>query len=212
MVIIQRTRKQINQLSAVFSEFSGPNVQERIQQYVMKDYAEACFMFEKEVRDNKGVFEFLFAGTGTSVPASIIHSTHRRSFVLSGAGKIDLTLSQIRSKDRRHYEDILLEPFYPGFCAPLHDIYVILYESIQSDHPKCCRFERSYPYATRYSIRRKITERLKVILEDDDITPVIRSYDSFYQAIHSLSSDQLMLLFNTHITFVSLECNKIFSE
>lgn len=201
MVIIQRNPKQINQISAVLSEFSGPDFHERIQQYVMKEYAEACVMFEKQVRDNKGVFEFLFAGTDTPVPASIIYSTNYRSFVISGAGKIKLKLYQIRSKDRQHYEDILFEPFYPGFSAPIHDIYIMLYESMQSDHPKHCRAGISYPKRTLCDIRQKIAKRLKMILEDDDITPVLRSFDSFYQTIHGLDDDQLEFLFKTHITF-----------
>ena len=59
-------------------------------------------------------------------PASLIQSSDCRKIVINNTHEITLRLYQFRSCDKKHYEDILIEPFYPGSKATIYDIFLIL--------------------------------------------------------------------------------------
>ena len=102
---------------------------------------------------------------------------------------------QFRSCDRKHYEDILIEPFYPGSKATIYDIYLILAKS--SFRESCSG--KLLSYRIRYDIRKKFSFRWHVLFGD---TPLpLESFDRFLNTLHALNSRQLLALFGTSITF-----------
>lgn len=113
-------------------------------------------------------------------------------FVLDEDSGIFLNLFQFRSADRKHYEDILEEPFYPGIKLTLPGLYnALIGKSFLSS---------SKYYRIQYDTRKRFCKRLDAILHGRPYP--IESFDLFYSFIHSLNDEELFILFGSRITFV----------
>ena len=198
MIIIQKTPEQIKQwIDIVWSADDT----KRIDQFVRKTYSEACLNLEKQLRQENKHVVYAFMNTDKATTASIIHSSNRRKFALTTQYEIGLSLYQIRSIDRLHYEDILMEPLYPRYRTTLYDIYGVLYEDSYKDNSIPYRSSMTHTYRMQYDLLRKFRSRWESIFGKNASIP-LRSFDVFHQAIHQMNSEQLRILFGTRIVFV----------
>lgn len=176
------------------ADIRGMDRQDVIQRHIQKVYAEECFRIADHYSTDEKLL-YSFSSVENMIPASLIQSSDCRKIVINNTHEITLRLYQFRSCDRKHYEDILIEPFYPGSKATIYDIYLILAKS--SFRESCSG--KLLSYRIRYDIRKKFSFRWHVLFGD---TPLpVESFDRFLNTLHALNSRQLLALFGTSITF-----------
>lgn len=191
IIILQKSPQEIKRFLA---DIRGMDRQDVIQRHIQKVYAEECFRIADHYSTDEKLL-YSFSSVENMIPASLIQSSDCRKIVINNTHEITLRLYQFRSCDRKHYEDILIEPFYPGSKATIYDIYLILAKS--SFRESCSG--KLLSYRIRYDIRKKFSFRWHVLFGD---TPLpLESFDRFLNTLHALNSRQLLALFGTSITF-----------
>lgn len=193
IIIVQKTPSQIKHFFQALEKLDNHN---DIQRFVQQTYAEDCFSLEKAF-NSEGKLLFCFQCTGQPLPATLILSSNRKRFVINGCHEITLRLYQFRSCDRKHYEDILTEPFYPGIRATICDIYCMLNRQSSCTYPG-----NLLSYRIQYDLRRKFLLRWKSLFGNKPLP--LESFPRFLEALHLLNSMQLLVLFRVSITFVPI--------
>ena len=162
--------------------------------FIQKTYAEHCILLQNHLRQGDH-FVYTFSGTNRSVQVSLILSSDSKRFVINETEKITLRLYQLRSQSRVHYEDILIEPFYPRSCINILDMYLIL-----ANYPKF--FKGILSYRVCYDFYHRFYKRWSLMFGNKSLP--LGSFEEFYHAIHSLNAEQLHTLFGTMITYFDL--------
>ena len=192
MIIVQKTPLQIKQFLESVKRIGEQNY---IQQYTQKIYTEECLALDCQWQTQEGLL-FCFQGMKTAIPSSIIHSSDQKRCVIENEFEITLSLYQLRSRDRKHHEDILVDPFYPGRKATLYDIYHVL---IQGPSTHSSSLGKPLSYRIQYNIRKNFTLRWQSLFGNTSLP--LETFDGFCESIHKLNAEQLFILFGTHITF-----------
>lgn len=193
IIILQKTPAQIKHF---FSTLENLDNDDDVQRYAQKIYAEDCFSLEKSLRSERYLL-FCFRNTNQTVPTSLIRSSNRKQFIVGGHFEITLRLYQLRSCDRKHYEDILTEPFYPGTKATIYDIYCLLKSQSPFNDPG-----NLLSYRIQYDLRKKFVHRWQSLFGSTSLP--LESFPLFLESIHSLDSKQLHVLFCAAVTFFPL--------
>ncbi len=200
MIIISRTP---NQIKHFINEVGKRYDESDIQEYVEAMYTKACAEFKEQIKTTKNKLVFTFPMENTTT-VTFIRSSNKRVFTMDAYNEITLRIYQIRSTDRKHYEDILVEPFYPSFKASLNVIYEILLvcSSKSSEHHNMDleRLAASYSKRSLYYIRQRFYSRWTELFGQDKLP--LRTFEEFYNIIHHMNPMQLQSLFSTDITFV----------
>ena len=195
ILIIQKAPCQIKRL---VHDVEGFTDYSDIQCAIRRVYSDSCNALINQLPSDGKSILFSFPNIPGLQRASIIQSSNQRRFILGEDYEVHLQLYQIRSKDRRHYEDILVEPLYPSYMVSLYEVYRILLEKTE------CRptYSRASLLSSRnrHDIRKRFSERWVQITDNQPLP--LESFDLFYQSIHNLTSDQLFILFGTRITYV----------
>ena len=184
MIIITKAPNEIKRFS------------EAAQQIIQSIYAQNCFLLEQMIL-NTGM---VCSQTGS--PVTLVLSSNERTFQADRNYSVRLRIYQLRSKQKHSSEDILIEPFYPGFQTTLMDIYGILRES-----PRFFGIE-SYRYSGTHSprMRRDVRDRFRMVLPGWFSHGVldIETFDAFYYRLHQLDPSQLQEIFRAFIFFIKL--------
>ena len=199
MIIIQKTPYEIKLFHAAMSLYDSA---ENIQKEVQRLYAIDCFALEKKLEADGGRYSFHSDFLGTPLPSSVVLSSDRKNIIVNKNVSFYLRLYQLRAKDQSKAEDILSEPFFPGFRSSLLDIYGIL-----KGHPYSASSD-AYRFSPTHTprIRQYIRKRFRVIFPDLFIgkAMIVDSFEEFYSMMHNLNSVQVRSLFRTEIHFVRL--------
>ena len=192
MIIIQlpiaESKKFLDALSAYESNAE-------LQKAVQDRYTDECFAFEKKLQIPGHGYPFLNGNT----KLSISRSSNKRTVIIDKNRKVKLQLYRIRAMDSPHYEDILMEPFYPGTHASLVDVYGILRERPYSRDNDAYAHSSTHTRAIRRNVKAKISTILPSHFKGGILD--IDTYEEFYELIHTLTSEQLRSLFGTDIIF-----------
>ena len=197
MIIIQKTPYEIKQFHANMSRYdSAENIQKDVQRLYITD----CFTLEKRLEKDGGRYFFHSDFTEDPLPSSVVLSTDRKKIIVNKNAAFELHLYQVRSKNRSRVENILFEPFYPGFQSSLLDIYGILKDPPYSASSDAYRFSAMHTPRIRQYIRK----RFHTIFPELFIQGVMNldSFEEFYSMLHHMDSFQTLSLFRTGIRFV----------
>ena len=194
MFIVQKSAEQINRFILSLSTL---NDRDEAQKIARKYYSDACLTLEKHVFRTSPEYQCPF-GKQTLEDVYIVLSSNTRSFVINNEFEITLQLYQVRSKDKKHHEDILVEPFYPRTKVLLPDLYNI----IKAPKKRSSGIQGPLTYRIRYDIHRKFIQRWSVSVGSNCIP--LNSFEEFHTALHQLKTEQLRSLFGTSISFIKL--------
>ena len=197
MIIIQKNSEQINLFNCTIEKMK---TLQDVRTFVEKTYSQDCQMFVQSLLSENNTANFRFQYSDRTVPVSLIRSSNQRLFAVNMKFEIKLNLYQLRSNDRKHYEDILMEPFYPGYKATISDIYGIL-KNATNPRSDPYKYSGTHSYRMCYDIRRKFKSKLELLLGEGFNMSLV-SFESFYEAIHQLDYKQLAVLFGADIQFV----------
>ena len=191
IIILQKSPQEIKCFWGCLGKM---NRDDEVQLYVQRFYSEECIKIVNAARCNGELFCF-FPGLDQAIPASFIRSSNRKRYVVCNQFEINLRLYQIRSFDRKYYQDLLVEPFYPGSKATIWDIYCILSKKTLIK----ARSGSPLSYRIQYDIRKKFMFRWQSLFGNKSLP--LSSFDEFMEAIHMLNPEQLFVLFGTSIMF-----------
>mgnify|MGYP007069908047 FL=1 len=198
MIIIT---KHPNEIKSFLDELSGLESEEAITREIQSQYAKNCFMLEKKIEEQGGTFFFDRHNEPGQYPVSMIRSSDKKTFIFNGNSIVKLNLFQLRSKDRRSSEDILVEPFYPSFQATIVDIYEILKEKQYPHEEDSYHFSAIHP-RNRQRLRARFRTELPQCFTDGILN--INSFENFQCLIHQLDAIQLRTIFKTNIIFIDV--------
>ena len=156
--------------------------------------------YEKRLEKDGGRYLFHSDFTEDPLPSSVVLSTDRKKIIVNKNAAFELHLYQVRAKNRSRVENILFEPFYPGFQSSLLDIYGILKDPPYSASSDAYRFSAMHTPRIRQYIRK----RFHTIFPELFIQGVMNldSFEEFYSMLHHMDSFQTLSLFRTGIRFV----------
>ena len=198
MIIIQKAPHEIKEFLDLISQCDS---QESIRQTIQQLYSRDCFELEKEFSFSRRSLN----QSGNLLPGRSLHlvlSSDKKRIIVNKSYITDLRLYQFRTGDRSQTEDILFEPFFPGFQSSLFDIYGILKEAPYSKEAAGYRFSATHTPRIRQYIRKRFRTVLPQYFSNNVLN--LDSFEDFYQAIHRLRPFHLQLLFKKEFHFVKL--------
>lgn len=201
MIIIQKSPPEIKRLYDSYYAYESPEI---VQKKVQHQYQYDCFELYRSLNAGShtgNIFQHI--NIGFDLPCSLVASSNTKKVIVNKSFKVEIHLYRLRTQDKSKTEDILVEPYFPGFQTSLIDIYGILKER------PGLKTSDSYRYSTTHTLRimRHIPRRFHAVLPqffiDKDIL-LFDSFEAFYEAIHQLNESQLRTLFGAQIHFVKL--------
>ena len=202
MHIIVESPEKIKQFRANLD--CTPTIRKKFE--VVSYYVNEVMRYQRYKEEHLGLFKF--SSSGLLLPATIIQSTSRHSYIIGPdeGDDIALKLYEIKSrslaKGNHHlYERVLVEPFYPRFHFPLDDIYNILREDPTTHKEGTYRYKSAYDDQMIRRLRHTFREHCPFIFSASSLS--ICSFEEFYEFIHRMGATDLADLFGTPVAFVN---------
>lgn len=201
MIIITKTSSEIKSFLDELATASC-ETQVQTQQIAQSLYAHNVFSFEQRLMQGDYADIFISDNSKSPTIANVRQSTKTKKFIISRSQTICLRIYRLHSRQTTQIENILVEPFYPGFQTILTDIYGILREDPRSSSPCSYRYSAEHTYRMMRDLRDRFRAELPQYFSDGRL--LIDTFEAFQELIHQLAPDKIRSIFRTKISFILL--------